>query len=371
MEIQIEPFRQTLLTLKPFVALSPAIPTAEGRIYLGNGMACATGIEAGVSISYLEAQEPMVLPFIPLLEFLEFSTGTAIIQLDHTRGQVSVTTSDGAEMTATSPPAEEYPLFKEFIPLEQHDVDGGIFTRQLLEASSCCDSEDGRQPVLQGVNIIMGNQVKLVAADGFRLMVVTLPFSLGTSGNILIPKASVVKLAALWESAPSLTMHISIDKGMMTAKFGQARFHTALIPGTFPDYTKIVPEDNPQVVQFLAEDLQIAIKRIGHLSETYARFKWALFDTHDGQLQISCRGDELASAKLSVPCHVLYRGERQKHESLEGKVALNLNYLKQYLHGKMGVITMEVKTRSDAVLFRQSEPPDQVMVVMPMMVRWE
>jgi DNA polymerase III sliding clamp (beta) subunit (PCNA family) len=239
--------------------------------------------------------------------------------------------------------------------------------------------------VLQGVCIALGDPVEMVGADGFRLAWQTIPIVLtaqdDTLKHLLIPTAAVQTLARVWKvmdkqptmDAPggsdplkqdgSFRLAMSaVAKRMVTLKFTPAAlsFHhggvtilVQLTEGAFPNHHTLIPTDLPNKVSFEAEEAFRAVRSLAEVAvdgSGIVRLQWS-----GDRLVFSASAEEAGTISASVRAHI--QGE-------EARIAFNIRYLLEYLHGKLGMVLLETSTPSSPGRFFSSGTPD--VLVMPM-----
>lgn len=221
-------------------------------------------------------------------------------------------------------------------------------------------STDGARPVLNGILFdLQDNNLRLVAADGFRLAVdlVSVDSAVKEEKRFLIPLKTAQKLL---RSLPAEDRPLSIqaDEGRMLFRWGERRFWSSLMDGTFPDWRQIVyaadgfslPGD---ASPFSREGLAMAVKR----AEIFARdggMHLIHFTPSATGMRVSGKSAELGQSEEEVACAI--------------HAPFNLNGL-YLLHGLAGMTRefphLHLTGSNKPVIFSEDE---YVCVIMPLML---
>jgi DNA polymerase III sliding clamp (beta) subunit (PCNA family) len=144
---------------------------------------------------------------------------------------------------------------------------------------------------------------------------------------------------------------------MLKAEFGVVSVLTRLVEGRPPSFKQLIPSDPPNKVQFYAPDFELALRRMTSAAKEgigAVRMMW-----QGNSMKLSTDGGDAGQMELTIPAQPL---------DGTGRIAVNINYLLEYVKGKSGVVTMGVTTTSGPVLFNYSNFP--IVVIMPMVVSW-
>ena len=140
-----------------------------------------------------------------------------------------------------------------------------------------------------------------MATDGHRLarVEVDLPDGAEDMPGIIVPRKAVGEIHKLLEdSAEPVQVALSetkirfdVDGTVLTSK---------LIDGTFPDYARVIPEDNDKVMDVDGKDFAAAVDRVSTISSDKSRA--IKLSIAPGKLVLSANSPEQASAteELSV-----------------------------------------------------------------------
>lgn len=143
--------------------------------------------------------------------------------------------------------------------------------------------------------------LRAVATDGHRLARVEVPLPEGADGmpGVIIPRKTVGELRKLIEDGV-LEVTLSLSDSKIRFAFGDAVLTSKLIDGTFPDYERVIPQDNDKILEVDKKPFSDAVDRVSAISTEKSRaIKVAL---EKGVLTLSASSPEAGSATEEVEC---------------------------------------------------------------------
>ena len=370
MQMRVDRLREAVNLLGPAVPKKPAI-TALKCVLLKDGYAVVNDLETAIALELPEAEGSCLLPFHSVPELLKRIPGNEVMSLQQTNTRLELSWPGGKAVYTTFN-TQDYPPFPDVEVQAERSVDGDTLVPALVSLTPYCAREITR-PVLQGVTMILGENVQLIGADGFRLGMLQLPMSFPADGinTIIIPTGAIGLLEHLWKHTPRPApvadsfvglviarreLQLALGKGMLRARFGMVTMVTRLIEGTPPNYLQLIPTDNPITVRFFAPELDRVLRglsRVARDGKSIVRLSWT-----ETTMTLGTKSEDEADVEMALPVTA----------SLPGRIALNISYLLEYLKGKDGLVTLGVKTPQSPALLQHSASP--LTVVMPMFVQW-
>ena len=369
MDIQVARFREVLDLLKPAVARKPAIKSL-GFVMLKDGQAIATDLETMVMQSMPEADLTVLVPIADVTKVLQYTPGGEMLNIKAKRGEVTLSWPDGS---ATFPveDTEDFPPVPEFEAEVEESLDTDVLIPAMVMVLPYAATEATR-PVLQAVNLMLGDPVQVAAGDGYRMADQALALAYPKNINVLIPSHSVSVLDHLWKKTPrtpppakDLIPVIMAKKHADVAYDGKQglrfRFnkHTSaivkLVDGNFPDWRKLIPKDDPIVkVQLLGAELELAVRKIMGVARE-SKTDMARLAFEDGKAVVSAKADgqEVETSFKTYSC-----------EGEPIKMGLSVPYLLSYLSGKGGIVTISWTGGTAPVAFLSRNDPR--VLIMPM-----
>ena len=95
-----------------------------------------------------------------------------------------------------------------------------------------------------------------------------------------------------------------VDK-MIFFRFGTYKFGSVLLEGQFPNYARVIPENQAHSFQVQKSDLTDALKRVALMVDKKAGRLY--FNISDGVLKITSQQSDMGSADEEIPCE--YAGQ--------------------------------------------------------------
>ncbi|MBI4291658.1 MAG: DNA polymerase III subunit beta [Betaproteobacteria bacterium] len=205
--------------------------------------------------------------------------------------------------------------------------------------------------------VIEGGQLKLVATDGHRLA-----FASTEAGSkdlprqeVILPRKTVLELARLLgDNADPLEVELSA--GQACFRFGSVVLISKLVDGKFPDYTRVIPAEQPKKLRFNRLELLAALQRAAILSsDKFRGVRWLL---SEGSLKIICNNTEQEEAQEELD--VAYQGE-----TLD--IGFNVGYLVDVLNNlEVAEVDCGLGDGNSSALISVPGRDDFKYVVMPM-----
>lgn len=117
--------------------------------------------------------------------------------------------------------------------------------KNIINQTSFATSTQESRPVLTGINFkIVDNKLECTATDSYRLAksVINIESSLPEDINIIIPTKNLIELTRLFNNEDeTIEMHIFNNKVIF--KFSSIVMMSKLINGTYPDTSKLIPNE--------------------------------------------------------------------------------------------------------------------------------
>ena len=201
--------------------------------------------------------------------------------------------------------------------------------------------------------------LRAVATDGHRLARVetALPKGAEEMPGIIVPRKAVQEVRKLLDDVEgSVELALSANKIKFT--LGDTVLTSKLIDGTFPDYERVIPSDEGEVIDISRDDLKAAVDRVAAVSTERAR---AVKLSLEGErLTLSVNNPESGSATEELV--VAYAGS-----SIE--IGFNARYLLDIMDQISGASArMYVTDAQSPTIVRDTDDEGALYVLMPMRV---
>jgi DNA polymerase III subunit beta len=248
-------------------------------------------------------------------------------------------------------------------------IDATSLREGISHVAFAAASEESR-PVLTGINTEFdGDQLSLVAADGFRLAVYTTALSAPAKHKtaVIIPARTLNELSRLLaDQEEPVEITVSEKKSQVLFRLKDAELVSQLIQGSFPNYAQVIPQSyTTRAVVDIAQFL-----RVTKMSSIFAR------DASGIVRLVVTPGSELTPGKLTATAQAEEVGGNVSEidalvDGEEAKIAFNVKYLAEVLSAlHQSQVALELTTPSSPGTIRPIGVDNYVHVVMPMFVQW-
>ena len=178
--------------------------------------------------------------------------------------------------------------------------------RQMITETSFAVSDDETKYFLNGVLLEKKeNSLVMVGTDGRRLAYIKKDMETPIpdfKSSIIHPKILNLIVKRTTDEGP---ISIGINEKSIYFKFGMYKLSSLLIEGQYPNYEKVIPENNEYSFQVDKNDLYEALKRVSLLVEQKSRR--IFLEVNPGNLIVQSETKDVGGAKEEIPCY--YEGE--------------------------------------------------------------
>lgn len=228
--------------------------------------------------------------------------------------------------------------------------------KQMIQQTIFSVSEDSNRFFMTGVYFTKKDEkLVMVSTDSRRLSYSEKEISSEVNFPSAIVPTKILR-CILKNASDEGNILLSIVDNLIFVKFGNYEFSSKLIDGQFPNYQKVIPENQLHQFQVNRDDLEAALKRIEIMIDK--RVGRIVFKIAPGTLNISSPESELGTADEEIPCR--YDGE-------EISIALNNRYVSEPLKTMENEnVVFEFTEVTKAVTMR-AEPAEYFFhIIMPM-----
>jgi DNA polymerase-3 subunit beta len=207
--------------------------------------------------------------------------------------------------------------------------------------------------------VIEDEELKLVATDGHRLAYASHKVAgKGLSRQeVILPRKTIIELSKLLDESDE-PVAIDLSAAQARFRFGKVVLVSKLVDGKFPDYGRVIPQNQPKKLKLDRIALLQALQRAAILtSDKFRGVRWVL---GNGSLKISCSNTEQEEAQeeLDIP----YKGD-----ALD--IGFNVGYLVDVLNNlDVAEVECGLGDANSSALFTLPERSDFKYVVMPMRI---
>ncbi len=236
--------------------------------------------------------------------------------------------------------------------------------RRLFEKSRFAISTEETRYYLNGVYMHVadadgGQVLRCVATDGHRLARIDADLPDGAAGmpGVIVPRKTVGELMKLL-SDDELVIAVSVSETKVRFATPEITLTSKVIDGTFPDYSRVIPQANAKKMEVDAAEFAKAVDRVATVSSERSRAVKMQLDEDRLVLSVNAPDSGNAEEELAVA---------YGDEGLE--IGFNAKYLLEIASqvDRENAVFM-FNSSGDPTLMREGNDTTAVYVVMPMRV---
>ena len=354
--------------LKPLQAVIGVVERRQTMPVLANVLLVATDGELSVTATDLEvelsatsavdsvaAPGEITVPGRKLLDICRALEDGSDVTLSLKGDRVTVQ-SGRSKFVLSTLPAAEFPLIEDAAMDRQFEISQADLSRLLDRTHFSMAQQDVRY-YLNGLLLESGDgKLRAVATDGHRLALsdTALDGDNGTRNQVIVPRKGVVELQRLLDGDDDV--QIALSDNHIRVVVGGIRFTSKLIDGRFPDYDRVIPDNEAHVLKADRETLRHALQRAAILSNE--KYRGVRLEFMPGKIKIQANNPDQEEAEEEV--EVEYDGQ-------DMEIGFNVNYL---LDALSAVENTEVEfglvDPGSSCVVRAPGDKDSLYVVMPM-----
>ncbi len=231
--------------------------------------------------------------------------------------------------------------------------------KTIINQTSFATSTSETRPVLTGINFkIENNVMHCTATDSYRLAVkkITLNENVKEKANIIIPTKNLNELVKLMsDDEDNIEMHLFGNKVIF--KFNQITMMTRLISGTYPDTSKLIPENFELVVKVKYNEIYSAIDRASLLTNES--------DKNTIKLEIK---DQTAIISSNIPeiGNVEEKINVEKTNNNDMKIAFNSKFMMESIKAlESDEIELMFNGEIKPIILKNPETDDLIQLILP------
>jgi DNA polymerase-3 subunit beta len=236
--------------------------------------------------------------------------------------------------------------------------------RRLFDKSKFAISTEETRYYLNGVYMHVadgdgGRVLRCVATDGHRLARIDaeLPEGAEDMPGVIVPRKTVNELRKLLDD-DDMKIAVSVSETKVRFATPDITLTSKVIDGTFPDYTRVIPQNNSRKLEVDAAEFAQAVDRVRTVSSERSRAVKMQLDEDRLILSVNAPDSGAAEEELAVA----YGDER-----------LEIGFNSQYLLEIASQVDREnavfmFNSSGDPTLMREGNDQSAIYVVMPMRV---
>jgi len=354
--------------LKPLQAVIGVVERRQTMPVLANVLLVASDGELSVTATDLEvelsatsavdsvtAPGEITVPGRKLLDICRALEDGSEVKLSLKGDRVTVQ-SGRSKFVLSTLPAAEFPLIEDAAMDRQFTMSQADLSRLLDRTHFSMAQQDVRY-YLNGLLLESGDgKLRAVATDGHRLALsdTALDGESGVRNQVIVPRKGVVELQRLLEGDEDVQFALSDNH--IRVVVGGIRFTSKLIDGRFPDYDRVIPDNETHVLKADRETLRHALQRAAILSNE--KYRGVRLEFMPGKIKIQANNPDQEEAEEEV--EVDYDGQ-------EMEIGFNVNYLLDALAAvENSEVEFGLSDPGSSCIVRAPGDKDSLYVVMPM-----
>ncbi|HVG47895.1 MAG TPA: DNA polymerase III subunit beta [Rubellimicrobium sp.] len=236
--------------------------------------------------------------------------------------------------------------------------------RRLFDKSKFAISTEETRYYLNGVYLHVaqgsdGPALRAVATDGHRLARIDAPLPEGAGGmpGVIVPRKTVAELRKLLDNDEA-TIKVSVSDTKIRFETPDITLTSKVIDGTFPDYTRVIPQANARRLEVDAKEFAQAVDRVATVSSERSRAVKLNLDEDRLILSVNAPDSGTAEEELAVA----YGDDRLE-------IGFNAKYLLEIAHqvDRENAVFL-FNSSGDPTVMREGDDQSALYVVMPMRV---
>jgi len=236
--------------------------------------------------------------------------------------------------------------------------------RRLFDKAKFAISTEETRYYLNGVYMHVatgeeGPALRCVATDGHRLARIDAPLPDGAQGmaGVIVPRKTVNELRKLLDEDDA-DIEVSVSETKVRFATPSITMTSKVIDGTFPDYTRVIPQGNTRRLEVDAKDFAKAVDRVATVSSERSRA--VKLSMEDDRLVLSVNAPDSGAAEEELA--VAYGDEKLE-------IGFNAKYLLEIASqvDRENAVFL-FNSSGDPTLMREGNDTSAVYVVMPMRV---
>ena len=357
-----EKLREGLAVANNVIPTKSTKPVLENVYVVANddGLELA-GTDLEVSLRFriddVEVVEPgtAVIPARVTSDFVRDLAGDQVI-LSTREGNCTIESgTDRCELVTVDP--EEFPVISRFTDEDTFTMRAGAFTKLVGETAFAAAREPGRYAMHGVLTEIEDGVLKLVATDGRRLALSTVPIEMkdDAKASVIVPTKGLQHFCrVISDELDPVRLHFGETQlGMKTR---DAEIFVRLIDGEFPRYAAVIPTTTKHYLEADADALSKKLRLVANVTGDEARA--VKFKMSAKQLELF--GQSAGRGEATAQLDVEFKGE-------DTEIAFNPDYVLDGLKKcESQLVKLEFDERTSPGKFSLGE--NYMYIVMPITV---
>ena len=285
------------------------------------------------------------------------------IEVISNNGKLLTLRADGSRFSLACLPKEDFPIIDKTNEGISIKINSQILFKLIDKTKFAISNEETRY-FLNGLYFNINNKnnktnVTLVGTDGHRLAKFShdIDQNIDTVSGVIIPKKTIYELSKLLSDIDE-EIEIIMSSNKIIFFIQNLIFVSKLIDGSFPDYKRVIPNDNTNVLNVNREKLLSAVDRVSTIAnEKSPVIKFKLLNN---VINLNTVNNENSTATEDI--NLEYDGD-------ELEIGFNSKYIMDIFNNLDDEeISINLKDGSSPITAQEKSNPNLVYVLMPMRV---
>jgi DNA polymerase III subunit beta len=325
----------------------------------------ATDLEVGLRskcAAMVSKNGALTLPAKKFYEIIK-SLPETDVRIAEEKGGVKVA-ADRFDSRMQTLPREDFPTLPESGGAPTATLPRSALREMVAKTQFAITGEDTRYFLNGALFVLLPEKMSLVATDGHRLALVTVPRDAKSKKDAdevraILPKKTLGELARLLQEGDE---DIRYERGENHLFFdvGGRLLISRMIDGQFPAYERVIPKGNDKHVEFERDRLINAVRRVALLSNERSRAVKIQIDR--GKVDVTSSSPDLGEAKETLPV---------EYADAPLQICFNAQYVLDFLSAvATDVVSLDLKDEVSQAVMKPvgAEGYEYTYVIMPMRV---
>jgi DNA polymerase-3 subunit beta len=308
----------------------------------------------------------LTLPAKKLYEIVKALPETDV-RIEEDRNGVKVA-ADRFDSRMQTLPREDFPTLPEATGTYSATLPREVLKQMVSKTQFAITGEDTRYFLNGALFILRPDSMSLVATDGHRLALITVPRDKAKARGraaadeevrVILPRKTLLELGRLLVEGDG-EIHYERGENHLFFDIGGRLLISRMIDGQFPAFERVIPKSNDKRVEFDRDRLTNAVKRVALLSNERSRA--VKFQIDAGKVEIASSSPEFGEAREVLV--VDYAGAPVT-------ICFNAQYVLDFLGvAETDGVILEFKDEMSQAVMKpiDAEGYDYTYVIMPMRV---
>ncbi len=285
------------------------------------------------------------------------------IEIISNDGKLLTIRANGSRFSLACLPKEDYPIIDFKNDGSRININSKVLFKLIDKTKFAISNEETRY-FLNGLYFNLHNQeninkLTLVATDGHRLakFSYSIDKEIEQELGVIIPKKTIFELSKLLSDTDQ-DIEINLSSNKVVFLFDNLTFISKLIDGTFPDYNRVIPKENNNIVRVNRQKLLAAVDRVSTIANEKSpviKFKFL-----KNIINLNTVNNENSTATEDISL---------EYDGSEFDIGFNSKYIMDIVNNlEDEEISINLKDNSSPILAQENSNSNLVYVLMPMRV---